>query len=381
MSRNEVEILQPTPPDQGSAVSVLARAEIDSQVSTAKAYPRTLSRVKASIMDMATLDEDFASDCIYALKRGNKTIQGPSIRFAEIIKQAFGNCRAATRVVNIDRAQGFIEAEGIFHDLESNSVTVKRTMRRITDNEGRVYSADMIIVTGNAACSVALRNAILDGVPRPLWSAAYETIQHLIGGDIQSLSTKRAEAIRAFAIWGITEAQVLGYISKPSIEDITNEDVVILWGTHSAIKNGEETVDAVFSQTSRDKARNDRANPFAGVGEKPVNGAIANKAERSDDALATDGTDEKPRLFQTDAQPFSDWLWKSKRTPLDLKADADAYKAKHTVGRSADEATRSLFVKVQEIHSTRVASKDPDKADNNARLALAELGIESPETA
>jgi hypothetical protein len=38
--------------------------------------------------------------------------------------------------------------------------------RRIFDSRGRLFNDDMITVTGNAACAIAKRNAILSGVPK-----------------------------------------------------------------------------------------------------------------------------------------------------------------------------------------------------------------------
>ncbi|MFN8826683.1 MAG: hypothetical protein ACK501_17070, partial [Planctomycetota bacterium] len=46
--------------------------------------------------------------------------------------------------------------------------------RRITGKNGRRYSSDMIGVTGNAACSIALRNAVFRGIPRAFWIDIYD---------------------------------------------------------------------------------------------------------------------------------------------------------------------------------------------------------------
>lgn len=54
-------------------------------------------------------------------------------------------------------------AQGVFHDLERNVAITYEVRRRIVDKNGRRYKPDMIGVTANAACSIALRNAILRG--------------------------------------------------------------------------------------------------------------------------------------------------------------------------------------------------------------------------
>ena len=148
-----------------SLVIGMSRVEIDQQIATARRYPRQISVVAKNILSTVTLDEETAAECMYALPRGGKPIQGPSIRFAEAVKAFYGNNRSASRVVHVDRAEKVVVAEGIFHDLETNTATRSEVRRRIVDSKGRLYSDDMIIVTGNAAGSIALRNSILGGGP------------------------------------------------------------------------------------------------------------------------------------------------------------------------------------------------------------------------
>lgn len=233
----------------------LTRAEIDQQIATARAYPRSLKRVQSAILSMATLDEESAEECMYALPRGGKPIQGPSIRFAEILKQSYGNCRAAARVVNVDRKEKFIEAEGVFHDLETNTATMARVRRRISNKQGALLTDDMIIVTGNAACSIALRNAILGGVPKPLWRRAYESVQSTIAGDATTLSASRSKAIAFFANFGVKPEQIFQAIGVTGEEDITVDHVVTLRAMGATVKNGEATVEEMFnpSQTQPDQ--------------------------------------------------------------------------------------------------------------------------------
>lgn len=230
---------------QSLAVGI-ARAEIDQQITTARAYPRSLKQVGDRVFSLATLDRESAEESMYALPRGGKPITGPSIRFAEIVKQAYGNCRAAARVVHVDREEKFVEAEGIFHDLETNVATTARVRRRIVDSKGRLYSDDMIIVTGNAACSIALRNAIMGGVPKPLWRRAYEAVQATIKGDVTTLTENRTKALQAFAVYGVKPEQVFGALEVRGIEDVTVEHLPLLRGMFAALKNGEATVEEMF---------------------------------------------------------------------------------------------------------------------------------------
>lgn len=234
----------------GSLAIELGRVEIDQQIATARKYPRQISRVAGNIKSMVTLDEDTAEECMYALPRGGKPIKGPSIRFAEVVKACYGNNRSASRVISVDRTEKVVIAEGIFHDLETNTATRSETRRRIVGSNGKIYNDDMIIMTGNAAGSIALRNAILGGVPKALWRGAYTAVQSLIAGDIQTLAETRERAIKAMATFGVTPEQIFTAVGVGGVEDIKLDHVPVLRGMFAALKNGEATVEEMFARAT-----------------------------------------------------------------------------------------------------------------------------------
>lgn len=230
-----------------SLAAALAGVEINQQIATARRFPRQLKVVTDRIFNLATLDAESAAENMFVLPRAGKPIAGPSIRFAEILQQSFGNCRAAARVVLVDRVDMFVEAEGVFHDLETNSATSARVRRSIRSREGRCFTEDMIIVTGNAACSIAKRNAILGGVPKPLWRGAYEAVQQTVRGDMKTLVERRSEAIKSFAQFGVTADQVFQALGVAGAEDVMLEHIPLLRGMFATIKNGEATVEEMFA--------------------------------------------------------------------------------------------------------------------------------------
>lgn len=239
-------ISAPTTSEQMSLAIGLTKAEIDQQISTARAYPRLVSRVTQNILSLVTIDEQSAEECSYALPRGNKPIVGPSIRLAEIIAGQWGNCRVGARVVHTDRVEKFVEAEGIFHDLETNTATTARVRRRIVDSRGRLYSDDMIIVTGNAACAIAKRNAILGGVPKAVWRKAFDEAEKVMKGDVKTLAERREIIFKAFAAFGVKPEQIFSALGIAGVDDITLEHIPVLTGMRSALKSGEATVEEMF---------------------------------------------------------------------------------------------------------------------------------------
>lgn len=244
---DEKEILEP---DMG-ALAVLSKAEIDTQIATAKQYPRAIKHFRQECLDMVTLTEEIAGECIYALPRGGKTIEGPSARFAEVIASAWGNCRAGARIIGEEN--DFVIAQGVFHDLERNVCITYEVKRRIVDKNGRRFQADMIGVTANAACSIALRNSVLKGIPKAFWSDMYKAARKTVAGDSQTLVNRRAEVLDLLQKVGATAEMVCEKLEVAGVADIGLESIVILRGLYTAIKEGDTTVEMAFGPDTEEK--------------------------------------------------------------------------------------------------------------------------------
>ncbi|SEB95815.1 hypothetical protein [Bradyrhizobium erythrophlei] len=272
-------------------MNAVARAEIDMQISTARAYPRRPSQVRKALVELVTLDDAAAEEAMYALPRAGKPVTGPSIRFAEAVKQAWGNCRASVEVSEVNKELKYVEAVGIFHDLETNTVTRIPHRRRISGRNGKLFPDDMIMVTSNAASSVAMREAILKGVPKPVWRAAYEAVVKVISGDVMTLAENREKAIKAFAIYGVKPEQVFAAIGVLGADDITLEHITVMRGMFSALKNGEETVESMFAKRERETDPN--FNPLV---KKDAGGADQQTVVGANDAAAAadQSSAEKP---------------------------------------------------------------------------------------
>lgn len=237
-----------------SALESMERAAVDVQISTAKKYPRVLSVVKGNMLSFATLDVETAAGCFFTLpgrKGGDgKPIQGPSIRMAEIAISTYQNLRAGARVINDDGK--IITAQGVCHDLENNVCITVEVKRRVTTKDGRRYSDDMVVMTGNAACSLALRNATFRVVPLALVKPIYEAAKKVAVGDAKTLVTRRADAMAHFTKMGVGKEKVFAALGVKAIEDIGLEQLEILIGYANAIREGSATVDEIFSPEKKE---------------------------------------------------------------------------------------------------------------------------------
>lgn len=243
---NTVEREVPTLSAENSLGSLMARAEIDQQVVTAHRFPRSITNFRREVLDMVTLSEAIADECIYALPRDGKTVEGPSARFAEVVASAWGNCRAGSRVID-ERGQ-FVVAQGVFHDLQRNVAITYEVQRRIVDRNGNRFKPDMIGVTANAACSIALRNAVLKGVPKAFWSEMYEAARKVVMGDFTTLENRRAVALEHFQKFGVSPQQIFDKLGVAGVADITLEHIVTLKGLLTALKEGDTTIEDAFPQ-------------------------------------------------------------------------------------------------------------------------------------
>lgn len=271
---DSVEIVEAGP---GPVLSPATRGEIDVQIVTAKRYPRSIRSFKDQAMAMATLDEETAAGCFYSLPRGGKPIEGPSVRLAEIVLSAWGNVRADARV--IDAGPKEITAEAMCWDLEKNVAVRVQVRRRITDKRGQRYNDDMIVVTGNAACSIALRNAVFKVIPMAYSKAIYQQARLVAVGDARTLSARRGALIDYFGKMGVRPEQIFAAVGRAGVDDITLDDLATLHGFATAIKEGDSTIEEMFSPKSIAPAANGHTLASA-IESLPKGGAAADIAER-----------------------------------------------------------------------------------------------------
>ena len=253
----EVEVINI---NQGELLTAQTRAEVDIQISTAKAYPRDITLALDTIKTLATMDESTAEECFYVLRRGNSDankIEGVSVRLAEIIATAWGNLRVQTRIIGNDGKT--ITAQGICHDLQTNVAVSVEVKRRITDKQGRTYSEDMQVVTGNAASAIAFRNAVLKVIPGAVTKKVIDEIRNVGQGKALTIETRLQRCISNFAKINVSEQQLLSYCGIASFKEITSDLLDDLSGTWTAIKEGTTTVQETFELAAKQASAKEQA--------------------------------------------------------------------------------------------------------------------------
>lgn len=236
-------------------VDAVERANVDSQVATAKRYPRDIRRSIDNSVVMATMNQETAQSCNYALPRGGKPITGPSVHLAKIIVSNWGNMRTEAKVVQITDKQ--VISRGTCWDLETNVASAFEVRRSIIGKNGQRFSEDMITVTGNAANSIAYRNAVFAVIPKAITDRVYYAAQKFITGDLSDsdkLLKVRTGIINNFKnSYGITEEEVVKMCGKQTVNQIGADEISMLMGTIQALKDGDTTVDELMKPIRESK--------------------------------------------------------------------------------------------------------------------------------
>lgn len=272
---HEVQIIQTT---GSEIVEAQQRAEFDVQITTAKAFPRDLTRVKNDCIALVTMDKETAESCRYVLPRGGKNISGGSVHLARILIQQYGNVRVDSKIKAITENE--IVSEGVAFDLQSNYAVKVEVRKSILQNEyvngkktGKKVrmNEDMITVTGNAANAIAFRQAVFAIVPKSIVDACYNAAVQLLTGDLSSeakLIGARKKALEHFKDnFNASEDDVLKILGLNSINQIKAEQIADLRGIIQSLRDGDISADNLFGRNKPENVKAD--NPLANDEEKP----------------------------------------------------------------------------------------------------------------
>lgn len=270
--------------EKAEMLQAVNRAEVDIQISTAKQYPRDLPQVLNRIATYAMMDRETAEDCFYVLRRQGRdgaasVIEGLSVRMAEIIASSWGNLRIQTRIVGNDGKM--ITAQAMCHDLETNVAVCKEVSRSIAYKNGATYSQDMQIVTGNAAASIAFRNAVLSVIPKAVTKNIINQVKQVALGQSIDLEQSRQNVIAYFAKIGVTKEQILHYLGKNAVEEIDQQSIYELRATANAIKEGTTTVQETFIDPEKQAKAQELANAKAETAQEKAAAALARATAKS----------------------------------------------------------------------------------------------------
>jgi hypothetical protein len=219
------------------------------QISVAKSFPRSIEVFRRKVEADICCSAQQAAECTYLIKRGQKDLEGPSVRFAEALLRAWGNVRVNTEIA--DDTGTHIVARARFWDLESNMAFSEDVFRRITNTDGKRYGDDMIGTTKNAAQAIAFRNVVLAGIPKSEWVPLHEkSIQLAKNGpkqDPAEFEKRKAKLFAWFRKAGITDMELKSVLGSTP-EECSTEDFLRLEKIGKSIHDGFSTFAEAFGR-------------------------------------------------------------------------------------------------------------------------------------
>jgi hypothetical protein len=239
----ELEVVPP------SANEAIESAAINSQIATAKRYPRSLQAFKQRATDMACIDEETAESCLYRRPVGMKDGQqqyaeGMSVRMAEIVGASYGNLRVQSQIV--EQTERFVRARGTAIDLESNFASSSEVIESTVKKDGRPYDERMRIVIAKSALAKARRDATFSVVPRALAKPVETAVRKLLMGDTETLTKRREKVVAWIGKLGIDPKRVYAALGIKGESDLGMEQLEALTGIRTAIRDNEVTLDEAF---------------------------------------------------------------------------------------------------------------------------------------
>lgn len=229
--------------DNGMAVNMVVSRqsqEVQGAIFMAKQFPRDQFEASNRINKMCGR-ASLAKVSQYTYPRGVQKINGPSIRLAEAIAQAWGNIDYG--VIELSNSNGLSEMMAYAWDLETN---VRRSMVFSVKHERDTKTAKQVLtdnrdiyeLTANMGAR-RVRACILGVIPADVVDEALAICNKvLVEGEGKNFDDSLKNMLSTYEkVHKVTRKQIEDYIGYP-IANFNADDLVNLKGVHDAIKDG-----------------------------------------------------------------------------------------------------------------------------------------------
>ena len=223
--------------------------EVQAAIVIAKKFPRdeydAINRIKRSCKR-----PKLAEQSLYSYSRGNQNVTGPSIRLAEAMAQAWGNIDYG--ILELEQKDGKSEMMAYAWDLETNTrVTKIFSVEHKRDTKKGSYaltdSRDVYELTANFGAR-RVRACILGVIPGDVVDLAVEECRDTQKAEFEKIpSLEKIEKIEKLfkKDFSVTRDQIEKYVGL-NMAQLSNDNVIDLWGVYNAIKNGQAKIEDYF---------------------------------------------------------------------------------------------------------------------------------------
>jgi len=277
--------------------------EVKGQIFMAKQFPRNVFDSERRILD-ACKRPALAQTAVYRYPRGGQSVEGPSIRLAEVLAQNWGNL--AFGIKELEQRPGESVAMAYAWDLETNvreekiftvphsRYTKSKGVTKLTDPRD-IYE----LVANNGARR--LRACILGIIPGDITEKAIEECNRtLTGNNKEPLKDRISVALDAFKDkYKVTQEQIearMGY----NVGAFTERDYADLIKIFTSIKDGMSKVEDWFAKDEvKEKKNNNLTDAFKKT-EKDNTSNSKKTTQKADNKQKEDVTDGKPEQATLD---------------------------------------------------------------------------------
>ena len=222
--------------------------EVQAMVVSAKRFPRNQIEAMDRILNACTRPT-LAEGAIYSYPRGGEKVEGPSIRLAEAMAQAWGNIEFGIRELSQENGESTVEA--FAWDLETNTRQVKVFQvphKRFTKKYGAKDLVDprdiYELVANNGARR--LRACILGILPGDVIESAVQQCQKTLQTSADVTPEGLKKMVDAFGTLGVTDEMIKTFC-QCKIEAIPAAQVVRLKKIFASIRDGMSNISDWFA--------------------------------------------------------------------------------------------------------------------------------------
>lgn len=221
-------------------------ATVQCQMLIAQSCPRNMELVQERV-EAACSRLQLASSAIYAYAKGGTDIQGPSIRLAEALINAYGNSKAGFEVTAQGDEESTVRAYAF--DMETNTL-MERTFvvshwRHTKKGDTLLTDPREIYETVANNASRRVRACILAIIPSDLQEFAVQKCTETLARGVNITPDTLTSLVEAFSSYGVTKPQIEKYIQR-KLEAITTSQYLKLKQIYAALRDGMGVADDYF---------------------------------------------------------------------------------------------------------------------------------------
>jgi len=239
--------LRPADEQAMAIATTRAAQEVQAAMVVAKRFPRDVYAAEKRIMEECKRPA-LAEQAIYAYPRGGTTVEGPSIRLAEVLARNWGNID--TGIIELSQANGESVMMAVCWDLETNfrqtkTFTVKHERHTKQGVKSLTDPRDIYEMTANQGAR-RQRACILGVIPGDIVEAAVAACNKtMTGTGGEPLADRVKKMVGAFEALGVTQAMIERRLGH-RLDVIIEAELATFRKIYKSIQDNMQPVSAYF---------------------------------------------------------------------------------------------------------------------------------------